>query len=107
MSYETSEETAIDSADPVDTMAMKSMIKMRTAPGSPSKCEATAGGTNPDPASFAVMGSINAVEVKPREVARENGMANQQILSLHRKYGENSSSKRNSQNCTKEYGRKY
>ena len=69
----------MDSAEPVDTMAMKSMIKIRTDPASPSKWVATAGGTSPAPASLEVMGSIKAVEVKPREVAREKGMANQQI----------------------------
>jgi hypothetical protein len=62
-------------------MAMKSMIKIRAEPASPSKWLATAGGTKPDPASEAVMGSIKAVEVKPSEVAREKGIANQQILS--------------------------
>ncbi len=63
---------------------MKSMIKMRTAPTSPSKWEATAGGTKPEPASPESMGSIKAVEVNPRDVARENGIANQQILSWSR-----------------------
>ena len=70
----------MDSADPVDTMAMKSMIRIKTEPVSPRSSVATAGGTKPEPASEAVMGSCKAVEVKPREVAREKGMANQQIL---------------------------
>jgi hypothetical protein len=61
-------------------MAMKSMIKMRTEPASPRRWVATAGGTNPFPASVLVMGSNKAVDPKPREVARENGIANQHIL---------------------------
>jgi hypothetical protein len=61
-------------------MAMKSIIKIRAEPISPSKWVATAGGTKPDPASFAVIGRTKAVEVKPREVARVKGIANQQIL---------------------------
>jgi hypothetical protein len=61
-------------------MAMKSMIKIRMEPESPRRWLATAGGTRPDPASSAVMGSRRAVEVNPREVAREKGMANQQTL---------------------------
>ena len=80
MSYATKEETAIDSADPVDTMAMNNMMRINAEPVLPNKCVATAGGTNPDPASPLVMGSMRAVEASPREVARENGMANQQIL---------------------------
>jgi hypothetical protein len=61
-------------------MAMKSMIKTKMDPACPRSSEATAGGTKPDPASSAVMGSIRAVEVNPSEVAKEKGMANQQIL---------------------------
>ena len=36
------------------------------------------GGTNPDPALLELMRSIRAVEVRPKEVAREKGMANHQ-----------------------------
>jgi len=60
-------------------MAIKSITKMRIAPASPSNSLATAGGTKPSPASWAVIGSIKAVEVRPRDVAREKGIANQQI----------------------------
>jgi len=59
---------------------MKSMIRIRTDPAVPSNSVATAGGTKPAPASPEVMGSINAVEASPRDVAREKGMANQQML---------------------------
>jgi hypothetical protein len=59
---------------------MKSIIRMRMAPASPSNSKATAGGTRPFPASVEVIGSIRAVEARPREVARENGMANQHTL---------------------------
>jgi hypothetical protein len=51
------EDTAMDSADPVDTLAMKSMIRTRTDPGTPSKWVATAGGTRPAPASEEDIGS--------------------------------------------------
>jgi hypothetical protein len=78
MSYAIRDETAIDSAEPVLTMAMKSMIKIKTLPVAPIISVATAGGTRPFPASTLVRGSIRAVDVRPREVARENGMANQQ-----------------------------
>jgi hypothetical protein len=64
----------------VDTIAIKSIMRMRIAPVSPSNSKATAGGTKPDPASPEVMGSIRAVEARPREVAREKGMENQQTL---------------------------
>ena len=70
---------AIDSADPVETMAMKSMIKINADPACPSKWSATAGGTRPDPASPALMGSMRAVDVSPNDVARENGIANQHM----------------------------
>jgi hypothetical protein len=59
---------------------MKSMIRIKIAPESPSKYVATAGGTKPAPASLEVMGSIRAVPDSPMEVARENGIENQQIL---------------------------
>jgi hypothetical protein len=59
---------------------MKSIINMRIDPELPSNSEAQAGGTKPLAASSEVMGSIKAVEASPREVARENGMANQQTL---------------------------
>merc|ERR1719291_498177 len=52
---------------------------MRDAPAPPNKCVATAGGTRPAPASLAVMGSMSAVDARPREVAKENGMENQHI----------------------------
>jgi hypothetical protein len=58
---------------------MKSIVRIKIEPVFPKRCVATAGGTSPDPASPAVMGSINAVEARPREVAREKGIANQQI----------------------------
>merc|ERR1719224_206237 len=60
MSYAMIEETAIDSAEPVDTMAMKSMMAIMSEPGVPKRCVATAGGTRPEPASAAVMGSWSA-----------------------------------------------
>mmetsp|Transcript_65755 Transcript_65755/g.73610 ORF Transcript_65755/g.73610 Transcript_65755/m.73610 type:complete len:155 (+) Transcript_65755:157-621(+) len=68
----------IDSADPVETMAMNNITNINTAPAWPSRWYATAGGTNPEPASSTVIGSIKAVEANPREVAREKGIANQQ-----------------------------
>lgn len=70
----------MDSADPVDTIAMKSMTNIRAQPAVPSNSEAQAGGTKPLPASSEVMGSMRAVDARPREVAREKGMENQQIL---------------------------
>ena len=73
----------MDSADPVDTMATNNMTKIKAAPTLPSISVATAGGTNPDPASEAVIGSINAVEASPSEVAREKGIVNQMILFGH------------------------
>jgi len=74
------EETAMDSADPVETIAMNSMMRINAEPAVPSNSVATAGGTNPLPASAALIGSIKAEAARPREVARENGMANQHIL---------------------------
>jgi hypothetical protein len=62
-------------------MAMKTMIKIKADPAGPIKCVATAGGTSPLFASVAVIGNINAAAANPRDVAKENGMANQQILT--------------------------
>ena len=61
---------------PVDTMAIKSMIKMSADPACPSRWSATAGGTNPEPASPELIGSMRAVEASPSEVAKEKGIAN-------------------------------
>jgi hypothetical protein len=61
-------------------MAMKSITKMRIEPACPRSSVATAGGTNPSPASPEVMGNCKAVDARPSEVARENGIANQQTL---------------------------
>jgi hypothetical protein len=58
---------------------MNNMVRIKTDPVLPIKCVATAGGTNPADASLDVMGSIRAVDVNPRDVAREKGIANQQI----------------------------
>ena len=55
---------------------MKSMIKMRADPACPRRWSATAGGTNPEPASPELIGSMRAVEASPSEVAREKGIAN-------------------------------
>ena len=60
-------------------MAMKSMIKIKAEPAWPNKWSATAGGTNPEPASLELIGSMSAVDASPKEVAREKGIANQQI----------------------------
>jgi hypothetical protein len=58
-------------------MAVTSMTKMRITPACLGYSVATTGGTDPSPASTEVMGICNAVE---GQVAREKGIANQQIL---------------------------
>jgi len=77
MSYEISELTAMASAEPVEMMAMKSMMAMAQPPPVPRRCTATAGGTRPAPASVAEMGSWMAVDATPSDDASENGIANQ------------------------------
>jgi hypothetical protein len=77
----------MDSAAPVETMAMNNMIKISTAPVLPRSSVATAGGTKPSPASWDVIGSISAVDANPNDVARENGIENQQILRRDSKKG--------------------
>ena len=57
---------------------MNNMTKIRKEPVSPSNSVATAGGTNPAPASSALIGNCNATDAKPSDVAKENGIANQQ-----------------------------
>ena len=70
------EETAICSAEPVEVMAMKSMIVIAAAPPLPMKCTAAAGGTRPLPASSPVTGRSSATDDNPIAVAREKGMVN-------------------------------
>ena len=55
-------------------MAMKSMIKIKAEPACPIKWSATAGGTSPEPASPALIGSMSAVDARPNDVAREKGI---------------------------------
>ena len=57
---------------------MKSIIKMSKHPPVPIRCLATAGGTSPRFDSSAVIGSERATDASPRDVAKENGIANQQ-----------------------------
>ena len=64
MSYVMMDETAIDSAEPVETIAMKSMIAIMMPPAEPKRCVATAGGTRPAPASAA----SSSVAPPPRHV---------------------------------------
>jgi len=45
MSYTTSDETAMPSAEPVEVIAMKGIVEIITAPNFPKRCTATAGGT--------------------------------------------------------------
>lgn len=66
--------------DPVDAMAINSITRIKNAPALPNKSVATAGGTNPAPASSALIGNCNAVDANPNDVANENGIANQQRL---------------------------
>lgn len=77
MSYAEIEPTAIISAEPVETMAMKSMIRIATAPDLPTRTTAIAGGTRPAPASAGVSLTPSAVAARPSEVASEKGMQNQ------------------------------
>jgi hypothetical protein len=74
----------MDSALPVETIAMNSMTRIKAEPTVPINSVATAGGTKPAPASAALIGSCNAVEARPKHVAKEKGMANQQILNTTR-----------------------
>ena len=56
-------------------MTMNSMTRITTEPASPSRWLVTVRRTRL--AFPALMGSMNAVNVKPRNVAREKGQANQ------------------------------
>lgn len=71
------EENAICSDAPDDVTAMKSMTSMSEAPPVPMRSMAAAGGTSPCLASSSEIGRERATAASPREVARENGMANQ------------------------------
>lgn len=56
---------------------MKSIVRSRTDPDFPIRAVAVAGGTSPWLASPVVIGKSRARAPRPRDVAKENGTANQ------------------------------
>merc|ERR1719424_97334 len=76
-SYAHSEETAMHSAEPVEVMAMKSMMIIRMPPPEPMRAVAEAGGTRPVLASPDERATLRALPARPSEVASAKGMVNQ------------------------------
>lgn len=56
---------------------IKSMVRRRIDPPCPIRATAVAGGTSPRPASLSFIGKSRARAPKPKDVAKENGTANQ------------------------------
>ena len=65
------------SAEPVEVMAMKSMMIMKTPPPLPIITVADAGGTRPRPASVVSSLTLSALPARPSEVASAKGIVNQ------------------------------
>jgi len=65
------------SAEPVEVMAMKSMMMIKMPPPLPIMTVADAGGTRPELASPTVSSTLSALPARPSDVASAKGMVNQ------------------------------
>ena len=62
---------------PVDTMATNSIIRINAGSAFPSRWSAAVDRTRSESASYALIGTMRAVDVRSSNVAKEKGVVNQ------------------------------